>query len=77
MSDEEVVLRALMKGSTEVDAMRKAGPPRHFTSSDSPLLSLLTELDKHRCIRYVNIQRGGDTLHLENRGAVADVQLAQ
>ena len=77
MSDEEVVLRALMKGSTEVDAMRKAGPPRRFTSSDSPLLTLLTELDRHRRIRYVSVQRGGDTLHLENRGGVADAQPAR
>jgi oxaloacetate decarboxylase (Na+ extruding) subunit alpha len=76
MSDEELVLRAIMQGSAEVDAMRRAGPPRRYVTDQMPLLALITELDKHRPIRYVNIQRGGDSLHVENRGRAADLQPA-
>jgi oxaloacetate decarboxylase alpha subunit len=71
MSDEELVLRAIMGGNAEVDAMRRAGPPRRYLTDETPLLSLISELDQHRRIRYVNIQRGGDSLHLENRTPVA------
>jgi oxaloacetate decarboxylase alpha subunit len=74
MSDEELVLRAIMKGTDEVDAMRRAGPPRRYYTSDTPLLTLLTELDKHRPIRYVSVQRGDDSLHVENRGYAGDLQ---
>jgi oxaloacetate decarboxylase alpha subunit len=67
MSDEEVVLRALMAGSAEVEAMRQAGPPRRYLDASLPLLSLLSELGKQRQIRYVHIERGGDSLRAERR----------
>ncbi len=76
MSDEELVLRALMQGSAEVDAMRRAGPPRRYLTSDLPLLTLLDELGKHRGIRHFSIQFGGESLHAMNRGHVAALQSA-
>ena len=62
MTDEEVVLRALMAGSAEVEAMRQAGPPRRYLSADLPLLTLLGELGKQRQVRYVHVERGGEHL---------------
>ncbi|WP_236795504.1 hypothetical protein [Amycolatopsis sp. GM8] len=62
MRDEEVVLRALMSGSGEVEAMRAAGPPRRYTSGDVPLIRLLDELGKRKSIRYLAIERGGESL---------------
>ena len=62
MSDEELVLRAIMQGTDEIDAMRQAGPPRRFASSDLPLVRLLRDLDRHRAVTYVHVQRGGDRL---------------
>lgn len=67
MSDEEVVLRALMSGSAEVATMRAAGPPRRYTSGGTPLLRLLAELSSRRSIRYVAIERGGESLFAERR----------
>jgi oxaloacetate decarboxylase alpha subunit len=74
MSDEEVLLRAIMQGSAEVDAMRRAGPPRRYYSDDTPLLTLLSELDKHRTIRYMSMQRGEDVVRVENRNGSPDLQ---
>lgn len=68
MSDEELILRSIMNGSEEVDAMRRAGPPRRYYTADSPLLTLLTESGKHRSIRYISVQRGRDILRAESRG---------
>ena len=62
MSDEEVVLRALMAGSTEVEAMRRAGPPRRYLSADVPLVTLLGELGSERQVRFVHVERGGERL---------------
>lgn len=76
MSDEEVVLRALMAGGSEVEAMRMAGPPRRYLGAGLPLLSLLSELGKHREVRYVRIERGGERLFAERRGT-ADPKGAQ
>jgi len=67
MSDEEVLLRAIMQGRGEVDAMRNAGPPRRYYSEDTPLLTLLSELDKRRTIRYVSVQRGEDVIRAAAR----------
>jgi oxaloacetate decarboxylase alpha subunit len=67
MSDEELILRSIMNGVEEVDAMRRAGPPRRYLTADSPLLTLLTEAAKHRSIRYVSVQRGNDVVRVENR----------
>jgi oxaloacetate decarboxylase alpha subunit len=76
MSDEDLVLCSIMQGSEEVDAMRRAGPPRRYYTADTPLLTLFTELDKHRSVRFVNVQRGGDSMHVENRGRMSDLQTA-
>ena len=69
MSDEEVVLRALMAGTAEVAAMRRAGPPRRYLAATVPLARLLDELGKLRKVRYVHIERGGDAIHFERRAA--------
>ncbi len=60
--DEEFLLRYIMKGEAEVRAMRDAGPPRQYFNASQPLLTLFKELEKHRSVRYVQVQRGGDSL---------------
>ena len=69
MSDEEVVLRALMAGSAEVEAMRLAGSPRRYLSADLPLLTLLRELGKQRQVRFIHLERGTDRLLVARRAA--------
>lgn len=73
MSDEEVVLRALMAGSTEVEAMRQAGPPRRYLGSEVPLVTLLHELGSTRQVRFVHLERGGERLLALRREATAPV----
>jgi oxaloacetate decarboxylase alpha subunit len=67
VSDEEFLLRYIMKGAQEVEAMHAAGPPRQYFDASLPLCTLLKELGKHKTVRYVNLRRGGDSLLIENR----------
>ncbi|MDH4189250.1 MAG: hypothetical protein OEW21_03455 [Betaproteobacteria bacterium] len=67
VSDEEFLLRFMMKGGKEVEAMRAAGPPRPYLDASQPLPALLRELSKHRSVRYIHLRRGGDSLLIQNR----------
>ena len=69
VSDEEFLLRYIMKGGEEIRAMRTAGPPRKYFGAGMPLLSLIEELGKHRQVRYVQVQRGGDSLVVQNQAS--------
>jgi oxaloacetate decarboxylase alpha subunit len=67
--DEEIILRAIMQGTEEIDAMRAAGPPATFdggASSGMPLLRILQN-GTTRSIRYVHVQRGSQSLLLQQR----------
>ncbi len=67
VSDEEFVLRYVMKGEQEVEAMRAAGPPRQYLYTSLPLVTLLQELKKHREVRYIHVRRADSSLVVENR----------
>ncbi|HWM66024.1 MAG TPA: biotin carboxylase N-terminal domain-containing protein [Steroidobacteraceae bacterium] len=69
ISDEELMMRAIMGGTEEIAAMFAAGPPKRYLTSDMPLVMLLNELQKHRRIRYIQVQRGADSI--ANRGEIA------
>jgi oxaloacetate decarboxylase alpha subunit len=69
VSDEEFLLRYIMKGRDEIDAMHAAGPPRQYFNASMPLLTLIQELEKHRSVRYVQVQRGGDSVLIRSTGA--------
>jgi oxaloacetate decarboxylase alpha subunit len=64
ISDEELMMRAIMGGAKEIEAMVAAGPPRRYLTGDMPLVMLLNEVKKHRRIRYVQIQCGADSISL-------------
>ena len=70
LSDEELVLRYVMKGEQEIKAMRAAGRPKQYFTAELPLLTLIDELKKCRQVRYVKLQKGSDTLCLQCRPAV-------
>ena len=67
VSDEEFLLRYIMKGEEEIEAMRAAGPRKQYFNAATPLLTLIQELGKHRKVRYVRVQRGGDSLVIQNQ----------
>jgi len=70
LSDDELLLRYVMKGDQEIKAMRAAGPPRRYQAT-LPLANLITELNKHPRIRYVRVQRSNDSLIVQGDSAVA------
>ncbi len=67
VSDEEFLLRYIMKGGQEIETMRAAGRPKQYHNGGLPVVSLLKELTKHQSIRYVGLQRRGQSLVLQNR----------
>jgi oxaloacetate decarboxylase alpha subunit len=69
VSDEEFLLRYIMKGEEEIQAMHAAGPPRQYLNTRMPLLTLIQELDKHKRVRFIRVQQGGDTLVIQNRSS--------
>ena len=69
VSDEEFLLRFIMKGTQEIEAMHGAGPYKSYFSSTLPLPTLLQELGRHQRVRYIHVQRGDDALVLQNRSA--------
>ncbi len=76
ISDEDLMMRATMGGTAELEAMVATGPPRSY-SSTMPLVALLDELKKHSGVRYIQVQRGSDSITLQNRAgstAAAAVQ---
>jgi oxaloacetate decarboxylase (Na+ extruding) subunit alpha len=67
VSDEEFLMRYIMKGEQEIEAMRAAGKPRQYLSARLPLVSLLQELSKKKTVRYLHVRRGGNSVLLEQR----------
>ncbi|NQV54382.1 MAG: hypothetical protein HQ503_00860 [Rhodospirillales bacterium] len=70
ISDEELLLRTIMAGNQEIEAMRAAGPARQYLTADQPLKTLLAELGKHKSVRYVQVQRGDNSITVQNRAVV-------
>ena len=68
VSDDEFLLRYIMKGEDEIRAMR-AAPPRQYHLGPAPLVTLLEELGKHKHVRYVRVERGGNSLVVRNGAA--------
>jgi oxaloacetate decarboxylase (Na+ extruding) subunit alpha len=67
VSDEEFLLRYVMKGDQEIKAMRAAGRPKQYVNSALPLVTLLDELNKHHGVRYLSLRQGRESLVLQNR----------
>ncbi|NQV55806.1 MAG: hypothetical protein HQ503_08110 [Rhodospirillales bacterium] len=67
VSDEELILRAIMQGTQEIEEMRAAGPWRKYLGANLPLKTLMQELGKARSVRYIKIQRGADSVILRNQ----------
>lgn len=64
LSDEEFLLRYIMKGTKEIEEMRKAGPHKTYFSASTPLVQLLDKLSKQQDITHVQIQGFNSSLVL-------------
>jgi oxaloacetate decarboxylase alpha subunit len=69
VSDEELILRYVMKGEQEIRAMRAAGGPKRYFSGELPLIALLRRLQNCSNVRFVSLQRGAERLRLQNQSA--------
>ncbi|MFJ8258069.1 hypothetical protein ACIQ4Z_12435 [Peribacillus asahii] len=66
LSDEEFMLRYIMKGTKDIEEMRKAGPYRQYFSASTPLVQLLDKLSKQPEITHLQIEDGKSSLILTN-----------
>ena len=55
-----------MKGTKDIEEMRKAGPYRKYFSASTPLVQLLDKLSKQPTISHVQIQGHQGSLILTN-----------
>ncbi len=69
VSDEDLLLRFIMKGEKEIQAMRAMGPPRQYFHASLPLVTLIQELNKHARVRYIHIEQGADSLVIQHRSS--------
>jgi len=66
MSDEELVLRAIMQGTTgDIDAMRAAGPWRRYDGADPALTRLLQHFSRSENVRFMEIRKGADVVSMQ------------
>ncbi len=70
LSDEELLLRYIMKGEQEIAAMRAAGPPKQYRNGSPPLLTLIQKLQNQTKVRYVQVRRGNESFAIGNRRTV-------
>ena len=66
VSDEELLMRVIMQGTSEIDAMNAAGPPREYSAGGQPLILLLEELKRHKSVSTVHVSRGRDSITLQS-----------
>jgi oxaloacetate decarboxylase (Na+ extruding) subunit alpha len=69
ITDEDLLLRLIMKGDQEIQSMREAGPSKKYHGA--PLLTLIQELAKQKRVRYVHVEKDADSLVLQNRSSPA------
>ncbi len=65
-SDDEFLLRCFLQPE-EIKAMRAAGPPKEYLTSEHPLAALIQELTRRAKSKFIRIQRGGFSLTLQKR----------
>ena len=68
LSGEELLLRVIMQGTSEIDAMRAAGPPTYLSAS-MPLVRLPEEVGRPQGVRSIHFRRGADVIALKNNAA--------
>ncbi|MEW9672147.1 hypothetical protein [Ammoniphilus sp. 3BR4] len=66
LSDEEFLLRYIMKGTQEIEAMRMAGPYKKYFSASMPILNLLDKLGKSK-VTHVEIKSQDSLLVLKRK----------
>ncbi|HEY7221089.1 MAG TPA: hypothetical protein VH985_22140 [Candidatus Binatia bacterium] len=66
LSDDELLMRYVV-GSDDVAAMRAAGPPKEYSDTRNPLLTLLQELTRRSDCSQIYVRKDGFALALEKR----------
>jgi oxaloacetate decarboxylase (Na+ extruding) subunit alpha len=72
VSDEELLLRYIMREQSEIDAMRAAGPVKEYQDKTRPLVLLLQKLLRHDTLESISLQREGVSISCEKRSGATD-----
>jgi len=66
LSDEDLVLRWLTS-EADMAALKRAGPPRPYRTSDKPLAMLIAGLTRHAAHGMISVRKGGVSVTLARR----------
>jgi oxaloacetate decarboxylase alpha subunit len=64
VSDDELLLRYIVREEKEINAMRAAGPVKEYQTIMNPLIVLIQELLKEKALDYISIHREDLSLSL-------------
>lgn len=67
LSDEEFLLRYIMKGTKEIEEMRQAGPGKKYLSASTPVITLLSNLNKNPNIKTFHAVNGNSKIVLTSK----------
>ncbi|HLS49104.1 MAG TPA: hypothetical protein VK024_03855 [Actinomycetaceae bacterium] len=63
ISDEDLVLRAIVQSTTAIDDMYRAGPPASYSAESRPsMVSLLESIAEHPRLNYISIRKNNDVV---------------
>jgi oxaloacetate decarboxylase alpha subunit len=65
VSDDELLLRYIIREEKEINAMRAAGPVKEYWTTTNPLMALIRELLALKDQDYIRIQKGDFTFTLQ------------
>jgi len=57
LSDDELLLRYIVREEREIKAMRAAGPVQEYLSAKNPLIVLIQELLKQKNLDYISVNK--------------------
>jgi oxaloacetate decarboxylase alpha subunit len=64
ISDEELLLRYIVREEKEINAMRAAGPIKQYQNMTHPVVVLIQELLKQKVLDYIHLRRDDLSLSL-------------
>jgi oxaloacetate decarboxylase alpha subunit len=67
VSDDELILRYIVREENEILTMRASGPPREYFTSANPLVMLIHDLLRQEELGYVHVKKGDLSLTLQKR----------
>ena len=74
VSDEELLLRYIVREQSEIDAMRTAGPAKEYQDMTRPLVLLVQRLLQQKTLESISVQKEGVSILCEKSSGKTDLK---